>query len=182
MPSQWQFCIGPDRSAAACSLNQLPLRKRMQRHWAMSPCWILISPLTSKKSSRAASHATFPHGTDPRLQHTHCRRAARRKPASNPQSCSGYTRRKSSPRRQRLVNMEIRPIKNDKDHERALLRVEQLWGSVPGSPGGDELSVLVTKIEAWEERTYPIDFPRPNSPPMIPPESPATTTLPSAPP
>ncbi|SRR5216684_2802510 len=57
--------------------------------------------------------------------------------------------------------MEIRPIKNDKDHERTLLRVEQLWGSAPGSPRGDELDVLVTLIEAYEKRTYPIDLPSP---------------------
>jgi len=57
--------------------------------------------------------------------------------------------------------MEIRPIKNDEDYEWALLRVEQLWGSVPDSPRGDELCVLVTLIEAWEEHAYPIDFPGP---------------------
>ncbi len=55
--------------------------------------------------------------------------------------------------------MEICLVKNDEDHEQAILRVEQLWGSVPGSPGGDELDALVTRIEAWEERAYPIDFP-----------------------
>jgi len=57
--------------------------------------------------------------------------------------------------------MEIRPIQNDEDYEWALLRVEQLWGSVPDSPRGDELCVLVTLIEAWEEHAYPIDFPGP---------------------
>lgn len=57
--------------------------------------------------------------------------------------------------------MEIRPIKNNKDHERALLRIEQLWGAAPGTPRGDELDVLVTLIEAWEEQAYPIDFPSP---------------------
>jgi HTH-type transcriptional regulator/antitoxin HigA len=57
--------------------------------------------------------------------------------------------------------MEIRPIKNDKDHERALLRVEELWGAASGSPRGNELDILVTLIEAYEERTYPIDLPSP---------------------
>jgi hypothetical protein len=31
--------------------------------------------------------------------------------------------------------MEIKPIKGEVDHERALRRVEQLWASSKGSPG-----------------------------------------------
>ena len=57
--------------------------------------------------------------------------------------------------------MRIRPIKNDKDHERALLRIEQMWGASPGTVKGDELDVLVTLVEAWDEQAYPIDVPNP---------------------
>lgn len=52
--------------------------------------------------------------------------------------------------------MEIKPIKGEVDYERALRRVEQLWASPKGSPGGDELDVLVTSIEAYEKENYPI--------------------------
>ena len=45
--------------------------------------------------------------------------------------------------------MEIKPIKKEVDYERALRRVEQLWASPKGSPGGDELDVIVTLIEAY---------------------------------
>jgi HTH-type transcriptional regulator/antitoxin HigA len=57
--------------------------------------------------------------------------------------------------------MEIKPIKGEVDYERALRRVEQLWASPKGSPGGDELDVLVTLLEAYEKENYPIDLPDP---------------------
>jgi HTH-type transcriptional regulator/antitoxin HigA len=57
--------------------------------------------------------------------------------------------------------MEIKPIKEEVDYERALHRVEQLWASPKGSPEGDELDVLVTLIEAYEKQHYPIDLPDP---------------------
>ena len=57
--------------------------------------------------------------------------------------------------------MEIKPIKEEVDYERALRRVEELWASSKGSPESDELDVLVTLIEAYEKEHYPIDFPDP---------------------
>jgi HTH-type transcriptional regulator / antitoxin HigA len=57
--------------------------------------------------------------------------------------------------------MEIKPIKEEVDYERALRRVEQLWASPKGSPESDELDVLVTLIEAYEKENYPIDLPDP---------------------
>jgi HTH-type transcriptional regulator / antitoxin HigA len=57
--------------------------------------------------------------------------------------------------------MEIKPIKNAADYDRALRRVEDLWDSPKGSPRGDELDVLATLIEAYERQRYPIDLPDP---------------------
>jgi len=57
--------------------------------------------------------------------------------------------------------MEIRPIKEEVDYERALRRVEELWDSPKSSPQSDELDVLVTLIEAYEREHYPIDLPDP---------------------
>jgi HTH-type transcriptional regulator / antitoxin HigA len=57
--------------------------------------------------------------------------------------------------------MGIRPIKSTADYDRALRRVEDLWDSPKGSPRGDELDVLVTLIEAYEQQRYPIDLPDP---------------------
>lgn len=57
--------------------------------------------------------------------------------------------------------MEIKPIREELGYEKALRRVEDLWESPKGSPGGDELDVLVTLIEAYEDQRYPIEFPDP---------------------
>jgi len=57
--------------------------------------------------------------------------------------------------------MDIKPIKNERDYEQALRRVESLWQSPEGSPESDELDVLATLIEAYECNRYPIDLPDP---------------------
>jgi HTH-type transcriptional regulator/antitoxin HigA len=57
--------------------------------------------------------------------------------------------------------MEIKPIRNDADHELALRRIEELWGAPPDSADGDELEVLATLTEAYERERYPIDQPDP---------------------
>jgi HTH-type transcriptional regulator/antitoxin HigA len=57
--------------------------------------------------------------------------------------------------------MAIKPIRTGADHERALRRIETLWRSPLGSPKGDELEVLVTLVEAYEERNFPVDLPDP---------------------
>ena len=57
--------------------------------------------------------------------------------------------------------MNIKPIKDDADYEWALRQVEQLWSAPKGSPESDELDVLVTLIEAYEDQHYPMDLPDP---------------------
>src|SRR5438105_4288080 len=57
--------------------------------------------------------------------------------------------------------MEIRPIRSEADYEQALRRVETLWGSSQGTSRGDELDVLVTLIEAYENEHFPINLPNP---------------------
>ena len=57
--------------------------------------------------------------------------------------------------------MEIRPIRTDTDHKRALRRIEQLMDSEPGTPAADELDVLVTLVEAYEDQRFPIADPDP---------------------
>jgi HTH-type transcriptional regulator/antitoxin HigA len=54
--------------------------------------------------------------------------------------------------------MEIKPIRNERDHERALRRVEELWNSPEGSPQSDEMGILVTLIDAYDESIYTIDL------------------------
>ncbi|MDD4531334.1 MAG: transcriptional regulator [Candidatus Pacebacteria bacterium] len=57
--------------------------------------------------------------------------------------------------------MDIKPIKNEKDYETALKRVDELWGSKFGSKNGDELDILITLIEKYETEHYPIEAPDP---------------------
>jgi HTH-type transcriptional regulator/antitoxin HigA len=52
--------------------------------------------------------------------------------------------------------MDIRPIRNDEDHRRALAEIEKLWGAEVGTPEGDKLDVLVTLVETYEERHWPL--------------------------
>lgn len=53
--------------------------------------------------------------------------------------------------------MNIRPIRTDADHEAALRDIEALWGAEEGSEAGDRLDVLVTLVEAYERKRWPIE-------------------------
>ncbi len=57
--------------------------------------------------------------------------------------------------------MEIKPIKTENDYFKSLERVEALWGSKRDTPEGDELDLLVTIVEAYEIKHYPIAPPDP---------------------
>src|SRR4030088_1289999 len=57
--------------------------------------------------------------------------------------------------------MEIAPIKNRRDYQRALKDIEGLMSAKRNSPEGDRLDVLVTLVEAWERKHYPLDLPDP---------------------
>jgi HTH-type transcriptional regulator/antitoxin HigA len=57
--------------------------------------------------------------------------------------------------------MDIVPLKTKRDHRRALKEIEGLMGAKSGSPEGDRLDVLVTLVEAFEARHFPIDLPDP---------------------
>jgi len=57
--------------------------------------------------------------------------------------------------------MQIKPIKTAEDNQTALARIDQLWDAEPNTPEGDELEVLATLVEAFEEANYPIDIPDP---------------------
>jgi len=57
--------------------------------------------------------------------------------------------------------MDIRPIRTKADHRAALKEVERLWDTDPGTADGDRVDVLVTLIEAYEARHFPIAAPDP---------------------
>lgn len=55
--------------------------------------------------------------------------------------------------------MNIKPIKTRADYREALEAVESLMGARANSPEGDRLDVLVTLIEAYERKHFPMDLP-----------------------
>jgi HTH-type transcriptional regulator/antitoxin HigA len=57
--------------------------------------------------------------------------------------------------------MKIQPIKTKAGYEKALARVDILMDAKPGTSKADELDVLVTLIEAYENKHYPIAPPSP---------------------
>lgn len=57
--------------------------------------------------------------------------------------------------------MEIKPIRTKADHRAALKEIETLMSARPGTPEGDRLDVLVTLVEAWERKRYPMELPDP---------------------
>jgi HTH-type transcriptional regulator / antitoxin HigA len=59
------------------------------------------------------------------------------------------------------MSMEIKPIKNERDYRKALKEIDGLMDARPNTPQGDRLDVLVTLVEAWEEKHWPIDLPDP---------------------
>jgi HTH-type transcriptional regulator / antitoxin HigA len=57
--------------------------------------------------------------------------------------------------------MEIKPIRNERDYGRVLKEIDSLMDAKVNTPAGDRLDVLVTLVEAWEEKHYPIEAPDP---------------------
>jgi len=57
--------------------------------------------------------------------------------------------------------MMVKPIRSENDYEANLARLEELIDAAPGTPEGDELEVLATLIERYENDRYPIALPTP---------------------
>ncbi len=57
--------------------------------------------------------------------------------------------------------MDIRPLKTEADYQAALKEIETLMHATEETPEGDRLDVLVTLVEAYEARHYPLDLPDP---------------------
>ncbi|EJL00147.1 MULTISPECIES: helix-turn-helix domain-containing protein [Pseudomonas] len=59
--------------------------------------------------------------------------------------------------------MQIRPIHTDQDYRAALKQVSVLFDNEPepGTAEGDYFDVMVTLIEAYEAKHFPVDLPNP---------------------
>ena len=56
---------------------------------------------------------------------------------------------------------DIKPIRNEADYEATLAEIEQLMTAKSGTRAGDRLDVLVTLVEAYEDKHWSIDPPDP---------------------
>lgn len=57
--------------------------------------------------------------------------------------------------------MEIKPIRTEKDYEKALERLEIIFDAPINSMEGDEAEILSLLIENYENKEYPIEAPDP---------------------
>ncbi|MDX5583534.1 MAG: helix-turn-helix domain-containing protein [Aureibaculum sp.] len=57
--------------------------------------------------------------------------------------------------------MEIKPIKTEKDYDKALERLELIFDATLNSKEGDEAEILSLLIENYENKHYPIESPDP---------------------
>lgn len=57
--------------------------------------------------------------------------------------------------------MNIKPIRTDADYRGALKEIDSLMMAAPDTTEGEKLDVLVTLVEAYESKHYPLDLPDP---------------------
>lgn len=57
--------------------------------------------------------------------------------------------------------MELKPIKTEKDYDKALKRLEVIFDAPINSKDGDEAEILSLLIENFENEHYPIEAPDP---------------------
>ncbi len=57
--------------------------------------------------------------------------------------------------------MTIKPIRNEKDLRAAFKRLDVIFQAAAGTPEAEEMEVLATLIEAFEDKHYPISPPDP---------------------
>lgn len=57
--------------------------------------------------------------------------------------------------------MKAKLIKTEGDYEAALERIEDIFDARSGTPEGDELELLVTLVEMYEAKAFPINLPDP---------------------
>lgn len=62
---------------------------------------------------------------------------------------------------QTKFKMKITPIRNEKDYQNALERLEVIFDSKRGTDQGDELEILSILIDKYENETSPIGLPDP---------------------
>ena len=55
--------------------------------------------------------------------------------------------------------MDIKPIKTEEDYRATLGEIESLMSAATDSSEGERLDAMVTLVEAYERRHFPLDLP-----------------------
>lgn len=56
---------------------------------------------------------------------------------------------------------DLDPFMTDNDYSAALARIEEIFDARLGTPEGGELELLVTLVEDYETKTFPVGLPDP---------------------
>jgi HTH-type transcriptional regulator/antitoxin HigA len=64
---------------------------------------------------------------------------------------------------QTKFDMDISPIRNEKDYKKALERLEVIFDTKRGTKEGDELEILAILIDNYENENFPVGMPDPIS-------------------
>lgn len=57
--------------------------------------------------------------------------------------------------------MDIHPIHTDEAYRSALREIEMLMSAAADTAEGEKLDILVTLVEAWERKHFPLELPDP---------------------
>ena len=57
--------------------------------------------------------------------------------------------------------MNIKPIKTKADYRATLTQIESQMGAKANSADGERLDILVTLVEAYERKHFPLELPDP---------------------
>jgi HTH-type transcriptional regulator/antitoxin HigA len=57
--------------------------------------------------------------------------------------------------------IKIRPIKSEEDYQAALKRIDEIFDAGEDTPEFDELDILATLVEKYEDKNFPILPPEP---------------------
>lgn len=57
--------------------------------------------------------------------------------------------------------MDIKPIRTEEDYEAASRRIDEIFQAEEGTPEDDELEVLLTLVDKYEEEHFTIGMPHP---------------------
>jgi HTH-type transcriptional regulator/antitoxin HigA len=57
--------------------------------------------------------------------------------------------------------VDLKPIRSESDYHQAMQALATLWRAAEGSSESDQLDILATLIEKYEEQNFPMDSPDP---------------------